>query len=49
LSRTPFSPCKSLGQFDEDASVGWIPDLVERDDETQARYDIELDLIFPKQ
>jgi hypothetical protein len=43
------SLCKSLGQFDEDASIGWILDFFKRDDETQPLNDGQVDLIVLKQ
>ena len=43
------SLCKSLGQFDQDPPIGWILDLLERDDEAQSLDDGQVDLIVPKQ
>jgi hypothetical protein len=40
---------KSLGQFDQDASIGWILDVFKRDDEAQPLNDGQIDLIVLKQ
>jgi len=41
--------CKSLGQFDEVAPIGWILDFSKRDDEAQPLNDGQVDLIVLKQ
>jgi len=43
------SLCKSLGQFDQHASVGRILDLLKCNDEAQTLGDTQIDLIILKQ
>jgi hypothetical protein len=43
------SPCKSFGQFDENAPIRWILDLVESNDQPQTFNDGLVDLTIPNQ
>ena len=49
MRRAEPSPCKSLGQFDENAPIRRILDLVESNYQPQTFSDRQVDLIIPKQ
>ncbi len=40
---------ETLGQFDQDAPIGRIPDFSKSDDESQALDDVQVDLVVAKQ
>jgi hypothetical protein len=41
--------CEPLGQFDQNASIGWVSDFPESDDKPQAFDDVQVDLVVAKQ
>jgi hypothetical protein len=43
------SPCKSLGQFDEQASIGRILDFLKCNDQAQTLDNAQIDLMILKQ